>query len=112
MSSSVQNLQEEKKQYWLIFLGLLGLNALVLCSRSIPVIFWVGVASAFTLVLFLFMHLKTEKRVIHITVALAIFFLFGMVVLIIGANYSVPEGTHYNNFDYQPKPIHIPHHES
>lgn len=111
MSSQVQDIQQEKKQYWTIFFALLFLNILVVMTRKIPIIFWVGVATAFSTVLLLFMHLKTERKSIHIIVSLTITFLFSMVVLIVAANYSVPEGTKYLNFEQPAKPAAVAEHE-
>lgn len=112
MASMVQDIQQEKKQYWKIFFVLLAINFLVVLTRNIPIIFWVGVASAFSTVLLLFMHLKTERKSIHIIFYLTITFLIGMVGLIVASNYNVPEGTKFLNFDQQPKPpVSTEHHQ-
>ena len=112
MSSAVQDIQKEKQQYWKIFFTLVALNVLVVFTRNIPIIFWVGVISAFSTVLLLFMHLKTEKKLIHLIIfVLTIPVLIGLVVLIVFSNSSVPEGTKYLNFDHPPKPMNIQHEE-
>ncbi len=110
MSESVANIQQEKKQYWLIFFALVALNITVVLTRHIPIIFWIGVISAFSLVLWLFMHLKTERKIVHIIIFITVIpNLIALVVLIIFSHHSVPEGTHYSNFDYAPKEIHGEH---
>ncbi len=104
MSSAPQNIQEEKKQYWYIFIALVVLNIFVVMTRHIPVIFWAGVLSAFSIVLMLFMHLKTEKRFIQMMIFVTVLpNVIGLVALIVLSNFSVPEGTRYLNFDYPPK---------
>ena len=110
MSGNTQDIKSEIKQYWLIFLTLLVFNGIALTFRAMHIIFWLAILSALTVVLSLFMHLKSEKRTIHIVMAFTAFFLAGLVILIIASNQSVPEGTRYLNFDYQPKPMHIEHH--
>lgn len=112
MSGTPQNIQEEKKQYWYIFFALVVLNIFVVMMRHIPIIFWTGVISAFSIVLMLFMHLKTEKKLIHIIIFVTVFpNLIGLITLIVFSNFSVPEGTQYLNFDYPPKSITTGHHE-
>jgi predicted PurR-regulated permease PerM len=104
MSINTQDIKKEEKQYWLIFLALLALNAFVLLSRGIHILFWIGIFAAFTVVISFFMHLKSEKKAVQATIAVAILSVIGMVVLILGSYYSVPEGTQYINYQVQPKP--------
>ena len=112
MSSAPQNIQEEKKQYWYIFFALVVLNIFVVLTRHIPIIFWIGVLTAFSIVLMLFMHLKTEKKLIHIIIFVTMLpNVIGLIVLIVLSNFSVPEGTQYLNFDYPPKSSTTGHHE-
>ena len=112
MSSTTQNIQEEKKQYWVIFIALVVLNIFVVMTRHIPIIFWAGVLTAFSIVLMLFMHLKTEKKLIHIIIFVTVLpNLIGLITLIIFSNYSVPEGTRYLNFEHPPKSMATGHHE-
>jgi hypothetical protein len=114
MSINTQDIKKEEKQYWLIFFGLLALNLFVLLTRGVHILFWLGIFTAFTVVISFFMHLKSEKKAIQATIAVAVLSVIGMVVLILGSYYSVPEGTQYINYDFQPRPVHVeqPHHES
>jgi hypothetical protein len=106
MSEPIANIQQEKKQYWFIFFALVALNITVVLTRHIPIIFWIGVITAFSLVLWLFMHLKTERKIIHIIIFITVIpNVIGMIALIVFSSFSVPEGTHYLNFDYKPKEI-------
>ncbi len=97
-----QNFQHEIKQYRSIFISLIILTAISVgihqmhlnLALSITLILSIAVLQATLSVCYL-MHLISERKLIFLVLMLTVFFVFGMVTLILGSHASHPHGTTY-----------------
>jgi len=63
-----------------------------------------------SLVVSFFMHFIHEKGSVYFVLASTVFFVAGMFIIIIGSNYSVPEGTVYLESKAAKPSVHQKHH--
>lgn len=108
MGNTTHDSSKEVSNYLKVFGSLAVLTVITVAISNLKV----GVALAVflalvvattkaSLVASVFMHLNHEKKLIYLVLGFTVFFFVSLIVLMIGSNYSVPEGTRNLNMDYR-----------
>lgn len=105
MAADSHDLTKELKIYKAVYIGLLVLTVVTVGVNFVPLANWhiwlpiiVALAIAIykaSLVAGYFMHLKSERKIILVLVAFALFLFVSMILLIVGSQYSLFEGAYY-----------------
>jgi len=102
MSAEDHDIKKEVNKYWLVFGALLVLTVLTVGANYLHVGIKLAIIVALaiatvkaSLVACNFMHLSSEKKLIYLVLVMAAVFFAAMMVLIVSAYHSVPEGLHH-----------------